>query len=146
LHDEALTPKKPRPNFLENSIPTDTPLAAQRKELFWQITFPEIRLGQWEGFVQDKGRQTFPLLLFWLINAVMKRSRLLRLFYLHLKVCQINRIVVLTIAKNGFHLDIIVHHHKTSSLGNDDFGDPVLFRHIAFLDQKSGTLFRVLSC
>jgi hypothetical protein len=33
LHDETFTTKEPRPNFLENSIPTETPLAAHKKEL-----------------------------------------------------------------------------------------------------------------
>jgi hypothetical protein len=110
---------------------------SRRKELFWQITFPEIRLGQWEGFVQDKGRQrNFSLLLFWLINAVMKRLRLLRLFYLHLKVCQINRIVVLNhrqMVSIWILLSIII---KLPASAMTISGDPVLFRHIAFLDQN----------
>jgi hypothetical protein len=68
------SPQRNRDLILENSIPTDTPLAAQERTLLADKSFPEIRLGQWEGFVQDKGRQrNFSLLLFWLINAVMKR-------------------------------------------------------------------------
>ena len=33
-------PKSPVPNFRLNSIPTETPFAAQRKASFWQINFP----------------------------------------------------------------------------------------------------------
>jgi len=33
-------PNNPRPSFLENSIPTETPLAAHRNASFWQMNFP----------------------------------------------------------------------------------------------------------
>jgi hypothetical protein len=33
-------PKSPLPNFFENSIPMETPLAAHKKASFWQINLP----------------------------------------------------------------------------------------------------------